>query len=287
MRRSKRRAKLVRRRLKAVGRYGGILRNPRYFDGYQTHLKWAMHRTGQIRSQWATIESVCTDWASRARLGRLLSRLSGHDRGAFESALAELELATLLIRAGCRVRFLPESQARTADLECHVGEDRFFVEVTALVSSAGTHRSGPGAKPIPAEQEEERHVLIDRIVARVLQKAKQLEEYSAPVLLAITVPQRGPAAGKPRDRQDELDLKRLAGTITLMLLSVCRVSGVLLSLWDVEPAAARSGVRLFNVHVVERSPYQTAYPRIRMLITNPAAGFPFTAQEAEALKGLL
>ena len=55
----------------------------------------------------------------------------------FGSALAELELATQLIRIGAKVTFLPESQARTADLECRLGRERFFVEVTAMVGSSG------------------------------------------------------------------------------------------------------------------------------------------------------
>ena len=48
-----------------------------------------------------------------------------------ESALAELELAVQLIRVGGKVTFLPESQARTADLECRLGRERLFVEITA------------------------------------------------------------------------------------------------------------------------------------------------------------
>jgi len=65
------------------------------------------------------------------------------------------------------------------------------------------------------------------------------------------------------------------------------VSGVLLSLWEIKPAPARSGVRLANAHVVERPAHQTAYPRVRLLIRNPAAAHPLSGREIEALTGLL
>jgi hypothetical protein len=62
---------------------------------------------------------------------------------------------------------------------------------------------------------------------------------------------------------------------------------VVLSLWDVEPSPARSGVRLANVAVVERSAQQSAYPRVRLLILNPAARHPLSPPVKDALKGLL
>ncbi len=210
----------------------------------------------------------------------------GHDRGTRESALAELELATLLIRAGCAVRFLPESQARSADLECVHGESRFFVEVTALVGTADVRRQGnqvPQRKSIPAEDEDDDgggRILIHRLLARISQKARQLADYCDPVVLAITVPHRD-------HRIEELDLKRLAGAITVLLPLIKQISAVLLSLWDVEPSKARSGVRLANVHVVARPAQQLAYPRVRLLVVNPAAGSPLRVPEIDALKGLL
>ena len=82
----------------------------------------------------------CADQSSHLRLGRLIHRLTHYDPGVQESALAELELATQLIRAGAGVTFLPESQARTADLECRMGRERLFVEVTAMVGSAERRR---------------------------------------------------------------------------------------------------------------------------------------------------
>lgn len=57
--------------------------------------------------------------------------------------------------------------------------------------------------------------------------------------------------------------------------------------WDVRPLPARSGVRLANVQVVQRPPQQTAYPRARLLILNPAAGYPLSTPELKALRRLL
>lgn len=241
----------------------------------------------ELEAQWTALHRLCTDRASRTRLARLLDRLTGHDRGALESALAELELATLLVRARFSIGFLPESQSRTADLECSLGQEWMYVEVTALVGSRRRPRWDSTARERKSVDEEENdggHVLTNRLVARISQKARQLVHYCAPVLLAVTVPHRDPW----QDRvTEELDLKRLAGTVTVMLTLVRHVSAVLLSLWDVEPAPARSGVRLANVHMVERPSRQTAYPRVRLLILNPAAAYPLSGWEIEALKGLL
>lgn len=137
------------------------------------------------------------------------------------------------------------------------------------------------------EEGEDGRVLINRLVARVSQKARQLVNYCA-VLLAITVPHRdGQCDGLRNGVGEELDLKQLASAVTLMLPLVSQVSAVLLSLWEVRPLPARSGVRLANVQVVQRPPQQTAYPRVRLLILNPAAGYPLSPQEIKALRGLL
>jgi hypothetical protein len=131
------------------------------------------------------------------------------------------------------------------------------------------------------------HFLIDRILARTSQKAKQLGDYCAPVVLAITVPEGDEDDRFPRSANGKLDLRRLAGSITMMLPVVRQLSAILISLWDVEPAVARSGVRLANVSVVERPRHQKTYPRVRLLILNHAAGFPLAEQQIKALKGLL
>ena len=245
----------------------------------------------QLEAQWTALHRLCPDRGSRTRLARLIDRLTGNDSGAQESALAELELATLLARAGFSLRFLPESQTKTADLECCLGPDRLFVEVTAMIGSTSrlplnmTTRVRPMDDP---EDWEDGRALINRLVARVSQKARQLVDYCAPVLLAITVPHRNDQHGDLRNSVgEELDLKRLASTITVMLPGVPQISAVHLSLWDVRPLPARSGVRLANVQVVQRPPQQTAYPRVRLLILNPAAGYPLSTPELKALRGLL
>ena len=138
------------------------------------------------------------------------------------------------------------------------------------------------------EDGEDGRALINRLVARVSQKARQLVNYCAPVLLAITVPHRdGQRDGLRNGVGEELDLKQLASAVTLMLPLVSQISAVLHSLWDVRPLPARSGVRHANVQVVQRPPQQTAYPRVRLLILNPAAGYPLSPPGIKALRGLL
>lgn len=138
------------------------------------------------------------------------------------------------------------------------------------------------------EDREDGRALINRLVARVSQKARQLIDYCAPVLLAITVPHRNDQHGGLRNSVgEELDLKQLASAITVTLPLVPQISAVHLSLWDVRPLPQGSGVRLANVQVVQRPPQQTAYPRVRLLILHPAAGHPLSMPELKALRGLL
>src|SRR5262245_61645393 len=93
-----------------------------------------------LEDRWTTLRQHCADQSSHLRLARLVRRITHYDYGVRESALAELELATQLIRVGARVTFLPESQARTADLECRVGRERLYVQITAMVGSAARPR---------------------------------------------------------------------------------------------------------------------------------------------------
>ncbi len=258
--------------------------------GLRARAEWRVRGerwSSQVEVEWKALHRVCTDLPSRSRLTRLFTRLSSNDRGAQESALAELELAMLLFRAGFRIRFLPESQARTADLECTLGLTRLFVEVTALVGSPRRPRQRPiwrARRTHDQEYDDGCHQLIERLLARTSQKARQLVHYCAPVLLGITVPPQDRLSG---GAEKPCDLKQLAGTITLLLTRLRQVSAVLLSLWGVEPSPAQSGVRLANVHMVERSRHQAAYPRVRLLVLNPAAGAPLSDRQVEALKGLL
>jgi hypothetical protein len=213
-----------------------------------------------------------------------VQRLSSHNPGAVESALAELELATALVRAGVHISLLPECHAKTADLECSLGRERFVVEVTAMLES---HAEAENFGGWPEEEQ----ALATRVMARIHQKAKQLLDYRAPVLLAINLPpdrHSGKLPKRVRRRPEEtVDLKRMAGTISLGLARCRHITAVLLSLWDIEPARDRSGLRLANVTIIERSASQHACPRIRLLVFNPTADFPFQDGAVEALKGLL
>ncbi|MGH7255253.1 MAG: hypothetical protein ACREI3_05690 [Nitrospirales bacterium] len=263
---------------------------------WKTAGEWANRYAQALQVRWDDLPRLFADRASRSRLSRLVASLTGPDRGARESALAELELAILLLRAGFEVGFLPESQAKTADLKCRLDAHPLFVEVTTL---SGAIRRAPltvsPARPLfphrliaPDDHDEQEGqdgtVLADRLVARIAKKARQLASYQAPVVLAITVPQ----ADRDRARRPlEVDLARLTTGVTLMLPGVRHISAVLLSLWDVEPTAARSGVRLANVTLVQRSAVQTASPRVRMLILNPAAQCPLRDPEGLAFKHLL
>jgi hypothetical protein len=210
-----------------------------------------------------------------------------------ESALAELELATLLLRVGASVRFLPESQARSADLECRFHQERFFIEVTAMVGAPTRsrqllRRSPPRADVEEAQPEIPEEILMQAILARVRQKAKQLTHYREPVLLAISIPRLDDGDG-PNSRQETVsfDIKQLIGSLTLLLAGLPHLSGVLVSLWDIEPSPSRSGVRLGNVLVVERSQQQPAYPRVRMLVMNPSADHPLQEHGTMAMRQLL
>jgi hypothetical protein len=208
-----------------------------------------------------------------------------------ESALAELELATQLIRVGIKVTFLPESQARTADLECRLGRDRFFVEITAMVGSAERQRlplRGLMRDEEGIDETDRGMILIHRILARIQQKAKQLADYTAPVVLCVSIP-RADLGGEDNARSDAiwLDLKLLAVAVTLLLAKLGALSAVLISFWDVVPMPATAGTRLANVELVERNSRQRAHPRVRMLIRNPAARSALSERQHEAFCHLL
>lgn len=246
--------------------------------------------SGELEARWSTLRGHCADQSSHVRLGRLIHRLTHADSGVQESALAELELAVQLIRVGTRLTFLPESQARTADLECHLGGRRFFVEVTAMVGSADRRRV-PLRRVLPederAEEEDRGVVLIHRILARIRQKAKQLADYCDPVVLHVSIPRADLGGGHKRREEIWLDLKALSGAVTVSLTAVRHVSAVLLSLWDVHPLPSRSTTRLANVDVIERSRLQRIHPRVRMLIQNPAASASLWERQLDAIRETL
>lgn len=264
-------------------------------DGHREPLPgWKREELGlspELEDRWTTLRQHCGDQSSHLRLARLVRRITHHDYGVRESALAELELATQLIRVGARVTFLPESQARTADLECRISRERFFVEITAMVGSAERQRLPLRGALMDEEGIEETDrgvILIHRILARIQQKAKQLADYSSPVVLCISIP-RADLRGEHSSRSEAiwLDLKSLAGAVTLLLTKVRALSAVLISFWDVVPMPAKAGTRLANVEVVERSAYQRGHPRVRMLIKSPAAAAALTERQHDAFRHLL
>jgi hypothetical protein len=264
-------------------------------DGQQQSLPaWKREELGlsaDLEDRWTALRQHCVDQSSHLRLTRLVRRITHYDYGVRESALAELEMATQLIRVGAKVTFLPESQARTADLECRLARDRFFVEITAMVGSAerqrlplrGLMRDEEGIK-----ETDRGMILIHRILARIQQKAKQLADYAAPVVLCISIP-RADLGGEANSRSDViwLDLKLLAGAVTLLLAKLVGLSAVLITFWDVMPMPATAGTRLANVELVERNIRQRGHPRVRMLIENPAARSPLTERQHEVFYHVL
>jgi len=249
------------------------------------------HVAPEVKEHWEALNRHCADRSSRLRLGRLLHRLNHRDAGVRESALAELELATQLIRGGAYLAFLPESQTRTADLECYLGRERFFVEVTAMVGSAARRRSplrglldGKGQ-----EEEEDRGViLIHRILARISQKAKQLADYCDPAVLSISIP-RADLRGTRQKRREEikLDLKQLAAAVTVLLQTLPHLSAVLITLWDVMPLPARAATRLTNVDLAERTRHQKGHPHVRLMIQNPSAFASLTDRQEDTFRQIL
>lgn len=242
---------------------------------------WKRHEEGvasDLYDRWSVLHRHCTDHSSHLRLGRLIHRLAHYDSGVRESALAELELATRLIHAGARLIFLPESQACTADLECHLGRERLFVEVTTMVGSSVRRRvpvRGIARDDEQSEEEDRGVILIHRILARIRQKAKQLADYCDPVILQISIPRADLTVGLNGRREEIwLDLKMLSGAVTVLLTKLPHLSAVMISLWDVEPLPSKAGTRLANVALVERARHQRTVPRVRILIQNPCAGAP-------------
>ena len=123
----------------------------------------------------------------------LLEQFERHRRGVSEPAQVEVEIASFMIKAGFSVTFLQESESRTADLECWLGTDRVFVEITAIVPSptprlTGIPRSVPNHEEQFWEGDIRQEAFVRRLLARMAEKSRQLNRYCAPVILAVTVP---------------------------------------------------------------------------------------------------
>jgi hypothetical protein len=165
-------------------------------------------------------------------------------------------------------------------LECRLESERFFVEVTAMVGSAERRRlpvRGIMIGEEPGEELDGGLVLTHRILARIRQKAKQLADYCDPVILSVSIP-RADLLGKRHGRRERIrmELKALAGSVTMDLTKLPQLSAVLIALWDVEPLPSRATLRLANVELIERSEHQRTHPRVRMLIQNPGASAPLS-----------
>lgn len=226
-------------------------------------------------ADWQAVVTAGLADGMHRRLAHLRAQLTTSHRGVRESALAEVALAGTLLRQGAAVRWLPESQARTADLVCRIPSGHFFAEVTAMV---GAFRETHGIPPHralflhdPDGPVTPSDVLIHRLLARVSQKARQLADYRDPVVLALSVPPHDEELTRSRMLPVPLDVRRLAGAVTGLLVSLPHISAVLLSLWGVTPLPASSAVRLATVDVVERSGPPTVSPPVSLLVDNPGA----------------
>ena len=232
----------------------------------------------EFDSQWRHLHRTCGDPASRARLSWLREQFVRHRRGVSDAAQAEVDLASLFLRAGFSVSFLPESWVRTADLECYLGHDRLFVEVTVIVPSERRTQGFPKVQPIGGEdgnglEDDAEKLLVKRIIARITEKARQLHYYCAPVILAITVPGQEKVVGSKSPKW-VVDLKRLSGVLALTFPQVTQLSGVLLTFWDIQPLESKSNVRLNTISLVERASVGVLLPRVRLFASNPTARYP-------------
>ncbi len=233
----------------------------------------------EFDSQWRHLNRTCGDPASRARLSWLREQFVRHRRGVSDAAQAEVDLASLFLRAGFSVSFLPESWVRTADLECYLGHDRLFVEVTVIVPTERRTHNFSGRRLIgryegkTQEDDAVDKLLVKRIIARITEKARQLHYYCAPVILAITVPGQEKVVGSKSPKW-VVDLKRLSGVLALTFPQVTQLSGVLLTFWDIQPLESKSNVRLNTINLVERASVGVLLPRVRLFASNPTARYP-------------
>lgn len=160
-----------------------------------------------------------------------------------------------------------------------------------MVGSAERQRlpvRGLDLDEVAGEEEDRGVILTHRILARIRQKAKQLADYCDPVVLGISIP-RADLQGDRVTRPEEiwLDLKMLAGTVTVLLTKVSTLSAVVISLWDVEPLPSKAGTRLANVELIERPKQQKIQPRVRVLIRNPVSSASLSEPQEDAIRLIL
>ncbi|MEC4672969.1 MAG: hypothetical protein VST68_02150 [Nitrospirota bacterium] len=258
--------------------------------------KTMRQRAKQFDLSWQHLQDLCPDPDSQHRLRWLQQQYGKRERGASESAQAEVDMAMLLVRAGLSLSFVKEMEHRTADLECYLDHDRLFVEVTVIVpiepdrSREFLTNRGPGNREDEDESGFYKDALVKRILARISEKANQLADYCAPVLLAVTiVPQEQNLGtkGKHNGRRMALDLQQMGGVITQALASAPPVSAVLLTLWNIQPAESRANIRLSNVHLGEWISGNKGSSEIRLLAQNPAASHSIEPEVQLALRRVL
>ena len=258
---------------------------------FHARVKKRQKRVQEFQDQWRRLNALCPDQESQTRLTGLLEQFERHRRGVSEPAQVEVEIASFMIKAGFSVAFLQESESRTADLECWLGADRVFVEITAIVPNLSPKLTGP--RPPLHEAEEpflegdiRQEAFVRRLLARMAEKSRQLSRYCAPVMLAVTVPHDEFVKGEEL-MQEELDLQRLAGIMSTSLAGIPQLSGVLLTCWNIPAKPTRSNVRLSQAHWVTRSGSDVTLPRIRLLVINTFAAYGLEDKEVEAVKSIL
>jgi len=240
-----------------------------------------------VRQQWAKVSSVCTDAESQRRLTVLRGQLDRFSEKDAVSSQAEIETAHFLMQAGFSVSFLEASGGRTADLQCYAGSHRFFTEITVIQSTQsflGNAGFSRASSDILSETGDDffEHVFVRRLLARMSEKARQLERYCAPVLLAVSVPDLLMEKGRTGPVRP-LDLQRIAGMLVGVLADVPQFSGILLTCWNAPAQELRNPIRIQQVHWVTRPPNDAWHPRIRLLANNAFATYGLTAREIRIL----
>jgi hypothetical protein len=244
-----------------------------------------------IFRQWEILAKVCHDVGSQGRLAMLLQHLNRLPARQAASAQAEIETAFFLAQAGFSVAFLEAIGGRTADLECYEGSHRFFVEVTVIQSTQGALRTSMDVRLQPHQILESsdkffEQALVKRLLSRMAEKARQLERYCAPVMLAVSIPDLPWGKGRPQ-AIPPLDLQRLAAMLVGVLVEVPQFSAVLLTLWKAPAQESRNPIRIRQVSWVTRPSGNSWDPRIRLLATNPMGRYRLTAREHRMIQAAL
>lgn len=132
----------------SVGRLRPLTRRPQPKRPARSAEFWC-----GLEADWQAVVAAGLADGMHRRLMHLRAQLTTTHRGVRESAIAEVSLAGTLLRRGAAVRWLPESQARTADLACQIPSGHFFAEVTAMVvpfaRRTASHRIAPCFCMIP------------------------------------------------------------------------------------------------------------------------------------------